>query len=244
MIPFNGEREKTNFNYKTATVAVGVERHVHWRPEKIIHNSVNDMDTATPLTDNLITALASGDSDAIHAALYECLLFKSTYRFTPEQLDSIVPALDREYRTAYMALQVLQAADARQGVLPNDTKALARRLRQALERFRDDPGSRPLVRHALRFLASLGDRAVIDQLAFDAPRFDGIRARREDYLQPGMAGILTQYDTELSRLQASLVKKRDFLASKEIRAIREYAKDPRVLEEMVKEVQDQEVEIF
>jgi hypothetical protein len=205
---------------------------------------VNDMDKEALPIDDLEDALASGDCDAIHTALHECLLFKSTYRLTPDQLDCIVPALDLEYRGAYLALQILQAAAARQGALPNDTGALTQKLKEILKRFRDDPGSRPIIRHALHLLASLGDRAVIDQLALDAPRFDGVQARKEDYLYPVMADILLKYDTDLSTLHASLLKQRDFKAAKAIRAIREYAKDPLAHDEMMREVQDQEVEVY
>ena len=71
-------------------------------------------DTMTVLRD----ALASGDSDAICAALQDMIIFKAVNPLAPSDLDEVAEVLDLGGRAAGTALQVLHAAAVRQGTLP------------------------------------------------------------------------------------------------------------------------------
>lgn len=198
-------------------------------------------DEAMLPTAALKDALASGDGDAVCAALHDILLFKSVTPLTPADLDAIAGALEPGERAARTALQILHAAAVRQGTLPGNTLAAAGRIRAILERSREDPDGRPAIRDAVHLLAAMGDPLAIEQLVYDAPHFDGERVKIEDYLHPVMVGALRRHDAELAALQADLGESR---AAEDLEAIREYARDPAAYEERVRLAQDEEVEIF
>jgi hypothetical protein len=194
-------------------------------------------DTMTVLRD----ALASGDSDAICAALQDMIIFKAVNPLAPSDLDEVVEVLDLGGRAAGTALQVLHAAAVRQGTLPADTEAAAGRLRAVVERSRDDPDGRMAIRDAIHLLARMDDPMPIEQLAYDVRHFDGVRVKKEDYCHPAMAGMLRRHDAELAALQAALGESR---AAREIGAIREYALDPAAYEGRVRLMQEDEVEVL
>ncbi|RXE55666.1 hypothetical protein ABH15_05335 [Methanoculleus taiwanensis] len=193
---------------------------------------------------DLKEAVKSGNRDAIYAALHEVLLYKSVCRATPGLLDTVAVALDQDYKVAYMALQILHDAAIRQRVLPTDGEAFARQLKSVVLRFRDTPESRPIVRHALHVLASMGDDGVIEQLVYDAPRFDGGIVRKEEYCYPVMVALVVQNDEDLALLQEALANRGDLRAAEAIREIREYARDPEGYRENVREAQHRDVDIF
>jgi len=189
-------------------------------------------------TEDLEDALAAGDSDAVHAALHDLLLYKAVDPLAPADLDVVAGVLDLGGRAATMALQVMYASAVRQGTLPAERDAAAVRVRAALKCSGDD---RTAVRHALHLLAVLGDaKAVVEHLADDAPLFDGETVRKEDYLSPAVAAVLTRHETGLAALEAALTGR----AADGVRAIREYARDPAAYEERVHLMQDDEVEVL
>lgn len=194
--------------------------------------------------DRMITDIPSGNGDDSAAALHEVLLYKSVYRLTPAQLDMIVPALDQEYRVAYLALQCLYSAAVRRGDLPADTAVLTQKLRHLLERFRGDETNRPAIRHAVHLLARLGDEAVIGQLVYDAPRFDGNVLRKEEYMYPVMVPVIERGRTELHEQERSFLSRGNPGAARDIRAVVTYALDPQEYERKMKKLQEEEVEIF
>lgn len=185
------------------------------------------------LTDGLEKALKSGDEEAVQAALHDLLLYKSVRPLAPTDLDIVVKVLDRGGRAAQKALQIIHASAARHGTLPSDREAALVRLRAALEHAGDD---RTAARHALHLLGLLGDdQGVMEHLAAE-----GDAVRKEDYLSPVMAAVLTRSDADLAAVQAALSGR----AAEEIRAIREYARDPDAYEERVRMTQEDEVEIL
>lgn len=194
--------------------------------------------------DRMIEGIACGSRDESAAALHEALLYKSVYRLTPAQLDMIVPALDQEFRVAYLALQCLYSAAVRRNDLPADTAVLTQKLRDLLERFRDDDTCHPAIRHAVHLLACLGDEAVIGQLEHDAPRFDGDGLRREEYMYPVMVNVIDSHHTELNELERTFQSRGNPGAARDIRAIVKYALDPEEYERYKKKLQEEEVEIF
>ncbi|QYZ78098.1 hypothetical protein E2N92_00955 [Methanofollis formosanus] len=194
---------------------------------------MQDDDRTILLTADLEKALAAGDDEAVHAALHDLLLYKAVHPLTPADLDIVAAVLDLGGRGARTALKIVYTSAMRQGTLPGDRDAAAVRLRAVLERAGDD---RTAVRHALHLLAVLGDgRAVVEHLAAE-----GDAVRKEDYLSPVMAAVLTRSDADLAAVQAALSGR----AAEEIRAIREYARDPDAYEERVRMTQEDEVEIL
>ena len=194
-------------------------------------------DAATVLAD----ALASGDGDAVFAALHDMLLFKSVKPLAPADLDAVAGVIGRGGRAAETALQVLYVAAVREGTLPAEREAAAGRVRAFLEGACDDPEGRAAVRHAIVLLACMDDPAVIRQLAYDAPHFDGERVRKEDYLHPAMAKMLRRHDADLAALQASLGETR---SAADLGEVREYGRDPAAYEERVRRAQEDEVEVL
>ncbi len=189
--------------------------------------------TIVPTAD-LEDTLAAGDEDAIHAALHDLLLYKSVHPLAPADLDTVAGVLDRGGRAARTALQIVYASAMRQGTLPADRSGAALRFRAVL---RDHPEhDRTAARHALHLLGLLGDdQGVMEHLAAE-----GDAVRKEDYLSPVMAAVLTRSDADLAAVQAALSGR----AAEEIRAIREYARDPDAYEERVRMTQEDEVEIL
>lgn len=191
-------------------------------------------------TRDLEEALAAGDRNAVHAVLHDLLLYKAVDPLAPADLDTVAGVLDLGDRAAKTALQILYASAVRQGTLPAEREAAAVRLRVFLEDSRKDADGRTAVRHALHLLACMEDRAVVEHLAYDAPRFDGETVKKEDYLTPAMAAVLRRHDADLAALEAALTGQ----AAEDVRAIREYAQDPAAYEERVCRIQDDEVEIL
>jgi len=190
---------------------------------------------------HLTAALASGDGDAVCASLHDMLIFKSVHPLAPVDLDMVIRVLDLGGRPALTALQVLYVSAVRQGTLPGDRGAAAGRLRAVLEHAREDPDDRTAIRHAVCLLAAMDDPLAIEQLAYDAPTFDGERVKKEDYLHPVMAEIIRRHDAELAALQDAL---RETRAAEDLGAIREYARDPAAYEERLRLAQDGEVEVL
>ncbi|WP_067051445.1 hypothetical protein [Methanofollis ethanolicus] len=189
-------------------------------------------------TRDLEVALKAGDRDAVHAALHDLILYRAVDPLAPADLDVVAGVLDLGGRAATMALQVMYASAVRQGTLPAEREEAAGRVRAALGRSGDD---RTAVRHALHLLAVLGGaRAVVEQLAHDARRFDGERVRKEDYFSQAVASALGRHDSDLAALEATLSGQ----AAEDVRAIREYAQDPAAYEERVRLMQDDEVEVL
>ncbi|QSZ66340.1 hypothetical protein RJ40_01910 [Methanofollis aquaemaris] len=210
------------------------QRHLHALSVRVISGNMMQDDNRTIFrTADLEEALASGDEDAVHAALHDLLLYKAVHPLAPADLDAVAAVLDLRGKAAQTGLQILYASAMRQGTLPADRGAAATRLRVVLECSGDD---RTAVRLALHLLAVLGDdQAVIEHLAAD-----GDSVRKEDYLSPVMAAALTRHDADLAALQAALTGR----AADEIRAVREYARDPDAYEERVRLMQEDEVEML
>lgn len=190
---------------------------------------------------DLNAALLSRDEEAVLTALHDLLLYRGVYPPAPVDLNAIAGVMDRGGRAAETALQVLYVAAVREGTLPAEREAAAGRVRAFLEGACDDPEGRAAVRHAVGILAVMGDPAVIRQLAYDAPRFDGERVRKEDYLHPAMAKMIRRYDADLAALQASLGETR---AAADLGEVREYGRDPAAYEERVRRAQEDEVEVL
>ncbi|NVO66215.1 hypothetical protein [Methanofollis tationis] len=187
------------------------------------------------------TVLASGDDEAVLTALHDMLLFKSVNPPAPADLDAVAGVMDRGGRAAETALQVLYVAAVREGTLPAEREAAVGRVRAFLEGVRDDPEGRAAVRHAVGLLACMGDPLAIEQLAYDAPCFDGERVKKEDYIQPAMAAMLRRHDADLAALQASMGETR---AAADIGEIREYGREPAAYEERMRLMQEDEVEVL
>jgi hypothetical protein len=195
--------------------------------------------------DDLTNNIGSKTRDELFATLYDLLLYKSSYRLSPDQLDNIVPAMNHnDYRIVFMALQILYTAAVKRGDLPANTIAFRDRLLEVLERYRGVPEHRPAVRNAIHLLGYLEDEAVTRQLEYDAPQFDDDKVRKEEYMYPVMVNVIEKFGPEIDELEIVFLKAGNGRAAGALNAIREYARDPEAHEERMKQLQDEEVEVL
>ena len=158
-------------------------------------------------------------------ALEEIQLYEEKYTFTPDQLDAIVGLLSRGIDVVHRAIRILYNYVIERGVDPINTSELRLELRSVLSRFREDADHRPVIRQAIHLLGYYQDDAVIEQLKFDAPRFDGMASLKEEYMTLCTAKVIDDNWEDLLELQKELRKTGVERIVSALREIQKYALD-------------------
>jgi len=179
--------------------------------------------------DMVISDIPKGNAIDQYQSFLELLLYKGYYALSPSQVDIIGAALLRTMKDenggdiVYMALQILHEVIIEKDTPPLDSMKLRERLHGVLGNFRDISKYRPNVRYAIQILGYFDDHAVIEQLAYDAPKLVNDENLINEYTYPEMRAVIEHHRSELYEIEKSFVRNGDTQTAKVIHQIRKTA---------------------
>ena len=176
--------------------------------------------------EKVVNVIPKGTRESVYAALNEILLYSPRYLLTPVQLDHIVSTLKFDEAVVSLALQILYDSIILKRISPSNLKALSINLKEVLLKLREIPEYRPQIRQTIHILGYFQDDFVIEQLKFDAPRFDNGNIQIDDYIDGIMIPILEKNRSKLYNLERTFSSGGDDQASKNIHEIRDRVLNP------------------
>ena len=152
--------------------------------------------------DEILHDIAHKDDEEILTVLDEVLLYKNSYLLNPVQLDEIVNVLKRDTQIDYIALYILYEHLINHDILPRNSTALVKNLR---EMIRDGPeGARygPIRRWSVHMLGYFNDLSVLDSLEYDSSFFERHKELHTIYTARYTANVISCNPSILFRMIA------------------------------------------